>query len=84
MELSEGWIEVSPTRYEYRDGPYHPRVCGKNLDRVLYGYTVVVELVGEFLEVTINDEDAPSSQGGAYLHHDIPLEVVTRILAAPR
>jgi hypothetical protein len=82
MELPKNWVEVSPTRYEYRDGPYHSSVYG---NRVLYSYTVVVELVGEFIEVTINDEEAPTgSLCGAYLHHDIPLEVATRILAAPR
>lgn len=80
-QLPRGWVQVSPTRYEYRARPYHPRVCGKPLPEVAYSYTVSVALEGAAIEVTINDDDAPSVQGGANLGHPIPVSIIERLLA---
>jgi hypothetical protein len=48
---------------------------------VAYSYTVSVALEGAAIEVTINDDDAPSVQGGANLGHPIPVSIIERLLA---
>ena len=81
-KLPKGWIQVSPTRIEFKSGKYFPRVCGKPLTTASYSYTVVVTLTSEHgIDVDISDEEAPSVPGGAYLSHTIPAAVYTRLLS---
>jgi hypothetical protein len=48
---------------------------------VAYSHTVCVALEGADIAVTINDDDAPSVQGGANLGHPIPVSIIERLLA---
>lgn len=78
--LPEGWVEVSSTRYEFRARPGYLFRGVKLTDEVYYEYIVVVEREGESLTVTIESNDGGDCMMGAMLSHEIPIEIVRKLL----
>jgi len=75
IQLPDGWVLLDENTAQYRAKPYYPRVCGKRQKDPAYAYTVTVEM-GDTLDITIESDEGGDAHGGAYLSHEIPLEVI--------
>jgi hypothetical protein len=80
--LPEKWFEVSPTKYEYRSGPYKTHRNGTPKPGTLYLTVVTVERNGNSIEVSVDSHTGGYSDGAASLSVDIPIEIINRLVTA--
>jgi hypothetical protein len=79
--LPEKWFEVSPTKYEYRSGPYKTYRDGTPKPGTLYLTVVAVERNGNSIEVSVDSHIGGGySDGAASLSVDIPIEMINRLV----
>lgn len=79
-KLPKDWVKLTPTHYGYRKNRYFPLVHGMPLEEAHYSYNIDVILSGNNIVVSIDDEEAPSVPGGAYLCDEIPIEIIELLL----
>jgi len=79
--LPENWFEVSPTRYEYRSGPYRTDHSGKAIEPTLYRTVVTVQRKKDFVEVSVDSFTGGYADGAAFASAEIPLEIIHRLIS---